>query len=239
MITIKEIFNLLAEGEFSHMNLKQRHTGGLAEEEYPKVIGHLNLGLIELYKQFNFLQDELTLHICPQTKIYYMRSDRFGLVQNMCKHTYIEEDPDNSFDNNILEITNIYNSIGDDLPLNDRRATLAIETINYDTLRIAPILACEVLSVRYKASYPKIFIDEEFDAEAYELYIPDVILEALLFYIASRVYKGMGSNDSSQNADKSMTYMQKYELACQKIDTFGLDTQINDARTNFDESGFV
>lgn len=247
MITIKNIFDLLAEGEFAHMNLKQRHTGGLSEEEYPSIIGHINLGLLEFYKRFNFLQDEITLHVNSLTKIYYLRPDRFGLPANMGKQIYLEEDTDNPFDNNILEITNVYNSIGDDLPLNDRRAALAIETISYDTLRITSadnylaslVLAGGVLNVRYKASYPTITIDEDFDPVTHELHIPDVILEPLLFYIASRVYKSMGSNDSGEGADKSMTYIQKYELACQKIDTFGLDTQINDARTNFDEGGFI
>jgi len=239
MITIKAIFDLLAEGEFSHMNLKQKHTGGLAEEEYPAIVGHINLGLIELYKRFNFAQDELKLHTCPETKIYYLRLDRFGLIENMNYQIYLEENPDNSFDNNILEITNVYNAIGDDLPLNDRRALMVIETINFDTLRITPVTASEILSIRYKASYPKINVDEDFDPSTCMLHIPDVIVEPLLFYVASRVYKSMGSNDSGQDADKSMTYVQKYELACQKIDTFGLDTQINDARTNFDEGGFV
>jgi hypothetical protein len=42
------------------------------------------------------------------------------------------------------------------------------------------------------------------------------------------VYKPIGSNNSTVNADKSQSYQQQYELACQKYEMYGLDLQVDD-----------
>jgi hypothetical protein len=49
----------------------------------------------------------------------------------------------------------------------------------------------------------------------------------------------MGANDSTANADKSAGYEQQYELACQKLDMYGLDVQDNTERDSFERNGWV
>lgn len=238
MLYLKEIFDLLADGELSGTHLKRGHSGGLDEGEYPKVVGHINLGLLELFKRFNFLTDEIRLHITPGTFNYFLRGDRIASLQNMDSETYLENNNINPFENNIIKVLNVYNAIGKDIPFNDRNAVLKIMSVGYDHLRITPIETKQVLDILFQASYPKIVVDENFIPEEYEMHITDAVIEPLLFYVGARIFKPMGVNSSTQDSDKSTSLNQEYELACQKIETFGLDVQINDNRNNFTQKGF-
>jgi len=56
MVILGDIFDLLANSEVLNTKLSRSPNGALDESEYVKVVGHLNLGLVELYKRFNLRQ---------------------------------------------------------------------------------------------------------------------------------------------------------------------------------------
>lgn len=238
MTTVKDIFDLLATGELSNLKLRQDHTNSLSEEDYPKVINHINLGLLEIYKRFNLLKNELKLHICPGLETYYLRPDRVATIKNMDSDTYIEQPNSEEVTFNIIRLLHVFDDLGSSLPINDRHSDIYIQTIAHDTLKIKPVEEKQVLSLLFQVSYPKIVLDDDFEPDEYELYIPEFILDPLIKYISARIYKPMGGNSSTADADKSIGYMQEYELACQKIESFGLDDQVNDERPNFVEGGW-
>jgi hypothetical protein len=231
MVILKDLFKLLATGEFSNINLSRDNTGSIKESEYEKVIGHINLGILEIYKRFKFLKEELTLHVNPSVEKYYLRSERITSLHNIDTTSYIERpvgaDGDDQI--NIIEVTGVYASDGEEYVINNRLIIPAILQLSPDTIKITGLTTAEIMSVVYQAYPSKITTEGDyFDPEDYAVHIPEVIIEPLLYYVASRVYKPMGSNDSTANADKSVGYEQKYELACQKLDLYGLDPQYND-----------
>lgn len=239
MIPLKELFNLMATGEFSNIALSRTDTGSLHEQDYEKVIGHLNLGILEIYKRFKFLQNELTLHTDPRVNKYYLRTDRVAASHNMNLNTYIAEPEDEEGCLNIIEVTGVFNSAGDEYKMNNRFLTPSIVQMAPDILRIKGLETPEILTVAYQACPTEILLDDDFELEDVVVQIPKTILEALLYYVASRVYKPTGSNESTQNADKSASYQQQYELACQKLALYGLDTQDDDEPDNFTERGWA
>lgn len=239
MILLKDLFSMLATGEFSNMSLTRSDSGQLHEKEYAKVIGHINLGLTEIYKRFRFLEGELRLHALPQIGTYYLREDRMVPVNRLSNTNYIEEPAGQDGFLNILEITAAYKEDGTELVLNNSSAVPSIRQLAIDTVKISGLTEPTVISFVYQASPAKIVIDESFDLDEVSLDIPETIIEALLYYVASRVYKPSGANNSTANADKSIAYQQQYELACQKIDMYGLGIQDCDRDDTFTERGWV
>jgi len=239
MITLNEIFNALAYGELSNLSLRQDSSNTLAEEHHPKIVSHINIGLIELYKRFNLLQGDITLHQQEDVTTYYLRSEYTGELADIDADTYIELAAGETFQNNIIKVLKVYDALGEEISLNDATDSEGVMTKAFDTLTMTPYDPPEILSLIYQAYYPKIVVDPLIQASAVSLYIPDFIIEPLLFYVASRVYKPMGTNASTADADKSVSYMQAYELACQKINMLGLDTEVNDTRDRFTANGWA
>ena len=91
----------------------------------------------------------------------------------------------------------------------------------------------------FQAHPNKIVLDDELIPEEYFLPIPQTIVEPLLYYVAFRVYKPLGANSSTPNANKSADYQQQYELACQRLTLLGLDIENGDRRDTFAEDGWV
>jgi hypothetical protein len=239
MVTVKEIFDLLASGELSNIKLSKTSTGALSEAEYVKVVGHLNLGVLELHKRFVLLKDELRLHACPANKRYYLRPERVSSIQNMNSRTYIEQTDYNRQAINIVKVIEIYNDIGEPLSMNDRIQIPYINEISFDTLDISKLKSNQIFDIVFQSFPDSIVVDEDFDPAEYNLNIPRNIIEPLLYYIAARTYKPMGTNESTVQADKSVSYQQQYELACQKIETYGLEAQYDESRTSFQDNGWV
>lgn len=239
MILLKDLFTLLATGEFSNIALSRNNTGGINESEYAKIVGHINLGLVELYKRFRLMNNELVLHVSPTTMTYYLREDRMVPAHQISSSRYIERPDDLEGCLNIVEITGAFDADGNELTINNRFKTPAIVQSSTDTLKISKLTEAQTISITYQAFPSKIVLDADFDPEACVLPIPDTIIEALLYYIASRVYKPTGANNSTANADKSAGYQQQYELSCQKLELFGLGIQDDDSSNTFEEKGWA
>ena len=239
MILLKDLFTLLATGEFSNIALQRDRTGNINEAEYEKILGHINLGLVEIYKRFRFLEEELTLHADPSVTTYYLQPARLAALANISTNLYIEQPPDHDGQINIIEIKAVFDENEVPLRLNNRLTIPAIRQIAPDVLKITGLTAAQKLTVLFQAHPSKIILDDDLDPETYAVPISETIVEALLYYVASRVYKPMGANNSTVNADKSISYQQQYELACQKLQLFGLDIEAEDGSDTFTANGWV
>jgi len=231
MILLKDLFSLLAAGEFSNIALKKDDRfGELDESEYGKVIGHINLALVELYKRFSLREEEIDLHVRSSQEVYYLRS-KYATIAGRLKagQRYIEVPDDHDGYINLVEINKIFLPDGTELKLNNRFSVPSVRQTSEDTLKIIGLeTETEVLSIAYKAHPSPIVLDDTFNINDYTLYVPKGLTEAILYYVAARVYKPIGANNSTANADKSVNYQAQYELACTKYELYGLDLQEDD-----------
>lgn len=239
MVVLKDLFDLLATGEFSNLTLAHSPTGGLDEKEHEKVVGHINLGILEIYKRFKLLQNELVLHITPGLDKYYLRPEKVAAVQHMGQRMYIERSEDPDWSLNIIEIIGVFDSLGTEIIINNRFMSPSIVQLAPDVLKITKIETYQTLDIIYQSCPTKIVVDDSFNPEEFVIYIPETIIEPLLYYVAARTYKPMGANDSSENSDKSASYEQKYELACLKFDLYGLSPQHDDKEDTFTKDGWA
>ena len=242
MVLLKEIFDLLATGEFNNIALSRKDNGELSEAAFPQVVGYLNLGIVEIYKRFNLLQKELTLHTLPAVDTYYLRESKVGTSSTLGERLYIPrptvpEDMDGFL--NIVKVLTVFDE--DDVPieLNNRYGSPVIIQKSFDTLKITGNTAAKIYQVEYQAFPSKICINNDFDPADLLIDISDTVIEPLLYYVGMRTYKPIGSNDSTANADKSSAYQQQYELALTKMDIYGLDTQFNDEEDTFKARGWA
>jgi hypothetical protein len=239
MVLLKDLFTTLATGEFSNLSFSAELAGNTIGASHRKIVDHLNLGLIELYKRFRFLEGELRLHVDPRVTMYYLREDRLASIENISLTRYIERPSDYEGFLNILELTGVFKETGEEIKLNNRQSVPSIRQLAPDVLKIAGLTEAQTLEIVYQASPTKVVLDDETDLTTAVLAIPETIIEPLLFYMAFRVYKPVGANNSTAQADKSASYQQQYELSCQKLAQFGLDLHDNDQEERFTSDGWV
>jgi hypothetical protein len=239
MVLLKDLFMTLATGEFSNLSFNTELAGNTIAASHHKIVDHLNLGLIEIYKRFRFLEGELRLHVDPTVSMYYLREDRLASLDNISTSRYIERPTDYEGFLNILELTGVFDEAGTELKINKRSVAPVIRQMAPDVLKITKLDSAQILELVYQASPSRIVLDADTDLTTAAVAIPDTIIEPLLFYVASRVFKPVGANNSTAQADKSASYQQQYELACQKLTLLGLDFHDNDQDDHFTADGWV
>jgi hypothetical protein len=237
MIMLQNLFSILAIGPYANTTFSDTN-GTIKEQYYSKVATLTNLGIVEIYKRFKLLENELSLHIDPSVTNYYLRSNRVAPLANITTEQYIEEVTDVDGFLNIIKVTGAYDSSGTEIRLKTRSSIPTIMEVASDVLQITNIEIADTLSITYQ-SYPTKIISEDLDPEYYELNIPEYIVDPLVSYIAAKTFKPMGANDSTANADKSASYEQQYELACQKLLIYGLFVEDSTERDNFETKGWV
>lgn len=242
MIILQDLFNTLTTGVYANTALSGLN-GVLKEEHYGKVMNMINLGTLELYKRFNLLENELSLHVNLDTSKYYLRAARVAALGSITEDKYIEQPTDTEGFLNIVKVTTAYDANGTEIFLNRKNSypgeLPVIVELASDVLQITNILTPQVINIVYQSYPDKLTENNCYDPESYEFNIPDIIIDPLIAYIAAKTFKPMGANDSTANADKSASYEQQYELACQKLAMYGLAVQDRTERETFDSNGWV
>lgn len=230
MILLTDLFQMLAEGEFATLSLADKETGTIPHKHWEKVIKYLNRGIVEIHKRVNLFQREITLYALPTVEIYQLRIQRLATsVGRISEKTYFLKPDDFTGQLNIVEIKAVFDGDDNELFLNDRYQAVSFQQLAFDTLMVKGVTTQTPYQVSYQ-SYPDLIVmGDAFDLDTYVVNIPDTITEALLNYVASKVYRPTGTNDATANADKSNIYQSQYELAMAYLADLGLNLQDNDS----------
>jgi len=239
MVDLKLIISLLENGELKNTGLINQKTKQLAYGSLKSVIEHINLGLTNLFSRFNLKQNELVLHALPEVRYYYLRDNRIALASNMNRETYIERTDAVKDGINLVQVMEIFNELGSRISINDRNEIPYIQTSTYDCLNISSLNSAEKFYVIYKAKPKTIVLDSSFSLDDYKIDMPDAFIEPLLMFVASKIFRPMGANNSTANADKSYACYQQYEAQCLQLLQLGLASQCNDTVNKFTQNGWV
>jgi len=242
MITLKELFDDLAYGEFTNISLGKSDLGVLREEKYPNIVSALNLALIEIYKQFDLRRKEIVLYQQSSITNYYLRSTyAVETASAITSDAYILEDAEEPFEDDILKLISAEDSLEEKVYIDD---------INwpYDIFSMAPDIikfsqeegeALRNVTLSYRASYPKITVDDDFDPSTAYLYIPDYIRPALLLYIAHRIFMGKTSKLAEGAGNISVTFLRQFNNACMQLRLDNLVPSVQDEQSRFTNNGWV
>jgi len=237
-MTLQEIFDQLTYGELSQLSIGGGEAGVINSVNYVRVVPHVNLALIALYKRFSLKEGRLTLTPVIDQTLYSIHSDEVG--------GYLLDTEELPFTDDILKIEHVLTDDGVDIPLNDAAHKYSITTPTSTLLRIPLDIVNQVqdlpdwlkttkLELLYRANHPK--IGKVTNPKQIDIELPYTHLEPLLLFIAARMMTPLGVGQFEGLAGNN--YMAKYEMACQFLETKGLQIDQGSQTSRLRDKGWA
>jgi hypothetical protein len=172
------------------------------KDNVPAIVSFINLGLLELYSQFNLYSEEYMIALVDGQTIY-------DLPENFMYMTgAFEAPPEGSCQNSLP------------LPINEENNPLSLNTINYRQVQIPLSTGGAYISVIYTPK-PETFTIEDLDEE---VPLPDNLIQPLLNFIA---YKGHGAIRVEGQGDSDI-YFARFRRSCEERKTQGTSMTSDD-----------
>lgn len=211
----------LTYGELSQVHIGGLEQGEIKEKNYDSVISHINVGLTALHKRFFLREGEIEFELSTDGTVYDLQRD------------------------DIHKIEKVLTDKGFELSLNNATDSYSCYTPSMGTLRVpdAFVYAQETLpdnlktstiKVVYRANHP--LIGYVSDPENYIVALPYSHLEALLYFVASRVHNPIGLVNEF-NAGNN--YAAKYEMECARLEGQGMYIEVQQDNSKLSQKGFV
>lgn len=220
---VQEIFNQLSYGELSQLSVGGGDAG-ITAENYPKMVAHLNMGLTALYKRFTLKEGRVSVPLVPGTLVYALST----FASDILKVERVLTDDEYEF-----QLNDIANPYSLQLPTSTQlRVPVEIVESYAET---PDYMKTENLLVIYRANHPK-FDADDLDPEEDDVELPDSHLEALLYYIASRINNPIGMSNEFHAGNN---YYAKYEKSCQELEALNLHTDKGSQSNRLSLNGWV
>lgn len=249
---LQEVFDQLTYGELSQLSIGGQPAGEINTMNFPQVLSHLNLGLTALYKRFHLKEGRLLLQLVTGTTSYEIKS-AFAVNKAASRETvrYLLDTATVPFKDDILKIERVLTDDEDEpfeLALNDASDRYSLFTPSATTLLVpadivaqASDLPCHLetstLLLIYRANHPKIVQGFGlFDPERIVVQLPDSHLEALVYFVASRVNNPVGMSNEFHAGN---SYYAKFEQACQQLEGQNLQVDRGSQNTRLQRGGWV
>lgn len=248
---LSEVFQQLTYGELSQLQIGGAEEQGITKENQNRILVHINLGLTELHKRFPLNKGELKIRQVEGLSRYVL-SKQYAVanMESWEPEKYIQDTIGQPFLDTVLKIEQVFDAEGNELGLNGAPGKLAAGKDTYDSWAIPQVFtpAFNVLQVPegvvegdlrvvFRANHAQIFReDNSFDPEEIEIDLPYSHLEALLYYVASRIMNPIGL---SQQFHEGNNYAAKFEQACAQLQNLGLETREVDSFSRLRSNGWV
>ena len=254
-MTLQDIFDHLANSEFYDLSISgdPDQPRCLKEEDKPRVARATELGLINLYSRFRLKEGKLRLDLIPDMSFYLINPEYLVKQPNVVSANNYLTELDLPFVANPLKIESIHAKLKEgtrfyknnkeleqELVLNKPNNELSIRTSTTNSVMIPAelidVLNQEHLTITYRASHPKLnFDDTEYFSEGTPIELPFAYLDALLLYIAHKIFQPTGFSDNYHEGDN---YGNKYERACQLLQAQNFDIDNVGEEDKFDDLGW-
>ena len=238
MITLQDIFIDLSTGEFQNLELGDFTMKDPDSEPDPRsylqLIRHINLALTALHSEFLLRSEECYIQLYEEIALYTL--DYRWAVSNVTGSEptkYIVDTVADPFPDNLLKIEEIYDEEGNLLRLNDPDDDLSIYTPRFNTIQVPWPNDFNTLAVQYRADHPTINYTYGMDPSTVYLELPRQLREALLFYVAARVYAGITTEKPEAN-----DYYRKYIAKLEEVNRQGLYITTDQDNARFTEGGW-
>jgi len=206
------IFKRLVSGEFHRHSLGEDLVdGSINPDHYSLVLPMINMGIDTLHTRFILREEEVIVRLQEWITTYtlhtdhamYNNSDTTGL-----KPRYLHDSSLYPFQNTIIKILTIHNEMGQERFINDSNQQYAIHLNNHNTFQHPYPDKENAVSVVYQSTLPDIELTNTFDPDKIEVDMGIPYIEALCYFVATRVHIGM--NDQETMAEMN-AFTAKYE----------------------------
>jgi len=231
MQKLSEIFEQLTTGELSQVHLGGAAHGEITEENHRAVANHVKLGLTSLYKRFTLKHARLTVQLFPTVETYPLLSKYATNGKGTEPVRWILDTAGALYSEDILKILTVTGDEGVVFPLNNYTDDFSIITPTMDSIRVPLIIRNPLhgtipkeymtskLVLDYQANHPNFVTPTgNLDPERVMIELPASHVQALLYFVASRVHNpiGMGQEFNAGNH-----WAQRYEVECQRLENDG------------------
>lgn len=230
---LSQIFEQLTSGELRQLKIGGAEVGEIEESNYRAITNHVVLGLTALYTRFNLKENRAKVLIQPDRFTYPLQSKYAVFGPGLEPIRWVIDTADDKFGDDILKIERVIAVDTDvEFPLNDYNSAYSVFTPTMDTIRLPtlvvdptdeldPQLKTTSVLVIYRANHPSIMPRLGFfDPQLTEVDLPMSHLQALLWFVASRVNNPIGM---SNEFNAGNNYAAKYEMECKRLENAGLD----------------
>ena len=183
------------------------------EEKLSQIVTFINLGLTNLYQTFPILEKQVTIQQYPQIALYRL-SKEFARTNHHSRerHRYILDTPEDPFPDDVLYISGVFDEFGRPVPLNDDNHPRSIFITSFDTIQIPNANEHDTTFIVYRAK-PKYIDPNHFNLEE-NIYLPEVLLEALTSFVGFKAHQAIGG---TENIQLSQAYQERYNQICQGV----------------------
>lgn len=253
---LDEIFDQLSYGELSQMSIGGQPAGEINEDNWERIIPHINLGMTALFTRFNLKESRLTLELqegqtlYPLTSYYAVNARRGAAVR------YIIDTAADPFSDDLIKVEKViadsdavvYTEEQRTFPLNDAKHIYSVSTPTMQALRIPEDVLTQdaevpeqylsdTLTIVYRANHKKIVMGIGFfDPCRVTIELPETHLQALLFFVAARLQAPVGMTNEGA---VSMNYMAKYENECQGLENKGVQVDLTQSNDRIRRNGWA
>lgn len=249
-MTLQDIFDALSTGELSQLSIGGKPAGVINDTNKSKLLPHINLGLGALFKRFRLKEGNLMLQLVPDKLIYDLTSSYAeSNIESVSTPKYIK-DLGSTFKDDLIKVEQVFTEKGYELPVNDVVQRYSVATPKTKQIVVPKEIVAkandldedlktDTLKIVYRASHKKLTMDDDWGdvfEENADLELPDAYMEALLYFVASRINNPIGMTNEFHAGN---SYMMKYEQECMRLETENLQMDITPTNTRAYRNGWV
>ena len=233
-MTFADLLKQLSMGELSNMYMGLEGEGGIAENQLAKITMHTNTALTMLYTRFLLKTRDVLIELQPSISYYHLKSIYAQSQFDPAKAAvaYILDMGNEPFSNDVLQIINVFDSEGNELPFNNPAQPHSVYSPQATILHVPEVEPGKVLCIGYRAAPNK--ITGEFDQE---IEIPVSLVPALTAYIAFLVYSNLNTQEGRVIAQD---HLQMFNNICDLASFNGtLDNSFATCADRFHVNGWI
>lgn len=203
---LSEFFDQLSYGELSQYGIGTDDAGKIAAKDYPRIISYINTGLTRIHTKLPLRMSSVRLNTTSSKMRYELRSSASWV-----------EDIEEPFQDNILVISEIIDSNGDSLTLNDDMSDSTITVAGRAVTFEQP--TDDSFTVKFQGNHAALPVSQRIDPTTIEIDVPDFIIEPLSVFVASKV---LGNGGNAESIQEGQMKLQEFGLLIQELIDTGM-----------------
>ena len=226
-MNLQDIYNQLSYGELRLLFIGGDDIDdvnqGMSTAQFTQLLPTIDLGLIALYKRFCLKEGEFTLNLQTGQSTYALQHDYAQSNTASPASVKFIDDTAFPFTGELFKVERVYGTYLAEqykVPINEIDNPLAVRTPSHnfltlptDTIKAPWLLETTALKVFYRTGHPKIDSNVANIAPLVtDIELPATYLEALCFFVASRISNPLGMQPGAQHEGNN--YFQRYEQEC-------------------------
>ena len=208
---LKDLLSRLSFAELSNLSIGNEGQGIIKQEDIPKLVAHVNDGLVRIYSRFVLCTKQLLIEQVQHITNYHLTIKYAESTKADVPWPYIKDAPGNLFTGDVIRILEVHDVMGWEYVLNDKDDPTSLFTPAPQLLQVPNPKAGKYLAVLYQARHDYI---ENDDLEQ-EIVIPFVLEGALQAFVAYKVFSHM---NGQENQVKSQEHLNTYDGICTDVE---------------------